>query len=253
MEVIWTKPLLKQNCIEQVVHESVKKDFEYLQQKRLQNLPGKPVPVLSYYHSKNVFPDIHEESSVFQSVPIYPVTGQLCILCILLFVPPPNPMGLGISSLLKYFLTWSYCTRHQSSLLQINPQVSRSWDSWKMVLLVKTNMKKVFSTSAFFHVLCHQVTWRELAQHLPNLPLFLHILMPFSFCLWHPSKFNSIWAWAFLLHLYFTQVTFSSFHPLYASFLYLSLARAWLIYPCRYPGIFARLHSLLVEMHCSWA
>lgn len=62
--------------MEQVVHESVKKAFENLQKQRLQNLSGKPVSVLSYCHSKSVFPDIQEEQSIFQSVPICPVTGQ---------------------------------------------------------------------------------------------------------------------------------------------------------------------------------
>lgn len=50
LEVIWIKPLLKQNCIEQIFHESAKKAFEHLQKQRLQNFPGKPVPVISYYN-----------------------------------------------------------------------------------------------------------------------------------------------------------------------------------------------------------
>ena len=52
--------------------------FEHLQRRRLHNLPGQPVPVLSQPHSKKAIPDVQRDPPVFQFVPIAsgPVTGH---------------------------------------------------------------------------------------------------------------------------------------------------------------------------------
>lgn len=133
----------------------------------------------------------------------------------------------GFRLVLSSYLFPNLILLHQAHLLhtfllQINPQVSGSWDSWRLVLLVKTNMKKVFSTSAFFHVLCYQVTWRELANIFLIFLLFpIYLNKPFSFCLWHPKKFNCIWGRAFLTSSLVLPGYFL-FLPLSVGFLFVS-------------------------------
>ena len=71
-------PLLNQDHLEQVAQDHVQAGFEYLQRRRLHNLSGQPVPVLSHLQSKEVFSHIERELPEFQFVPIAPcpVTGQ---------------------------------------------------------------------------------------------------------------------------------------------------------------------------------
>ena len=70
--------LLKQCYLEQVAQDSLQMASEYLQGRRLHNLPGQPIPMFSVPHSEKMFPDVRTEPLVFQSVPIAsgPVTGH---------------------------------------------------------------------------------------------------------------------------------------------------------------------------------
>jgi len=43
-------PLLKQKHLQQIAQDDVQLAFEYLQGRKLHNLPGQPVPVLSHSH-----------------------------------------------------------------------------------------------------------------------------------------------------------------------------------------------------------
>jgi len=61
-------PLLKQDHLEPAAQDQIQTAFEYLQGRRLHNLSGRSVPVLSHPHSKNVFPNVQTEASVFQFV-----------------------------------------------------------------------------------------------------------------------------------------------------------------------------------------
>lgn len=49
---------------------------EYLQEKRIHNLSGKPVPALNHPHSKEVSPHIHSGLPLFQLIPFasHPIT-----------------------------------------------------------------------------------------------------------------------------------------------------------------------------------
>ena len=70
--------LSKQGCLEQVAQELVKVGFEYFQRRRLQNLSGKPVPVLHHPQSEEFLPHVQLELPMLQSVPVArcPVTGR---------------------------------------------------------------------------------------------------------------------------------------------------------------------------------
>lgn len=57
-------------------------------------------------------------------------------------------LELCMSSFFKYLLTWSYSIEGKYSLHQPRPLVSGTWDSWRLVILVKTEAKKTLSTSA---------------------------------------------------------------------------------------------------------
>jgi len=57
-----------------VLQDHVQTAFKYFQGRRLCNLPGQPVPVLSHSHSKKkLFPGVQMDPSVFQFVPIVQV------------------------------------------------------------------------------------------------------------------------------------------------------------------------------------
>lgn len=60
--------------LQQVTQESILVGLEYLQ-RRLHSLCGQPAPVLRHPHSKEDFPQIHVELSVFWFVPIAPCHG----------------------------------------------------------------------------------------------------------------------------------------------------------------------------------
>jgi len=60
---------------------------------------------------------------------------------------PPGPMDLYTSILFKQSMTWSSSTKGTSSLLQPFLLVSGIWNSWRLVLVVKTEAKKTFSIS----------------------------------------------------------------------------------------------------------
>lgn len=60
-------------------------------------------------------------------------------------------------SLLKYSLIWPSSSKGASFLLQPFPLVSGTWDSWRLVLLVKNWGKGSIQFSSLFHILCYQV------------------------------------------------------------------------------------------------
>jgi len=70
-------PLPKQDHLEQAAEDLFQAGFEYLQRRRLHNLPGQPVPVLRHPQSE-VLPHVQTELPVLQFVPIAPrpVTGH---------------------------------------------------------------------------------------------------------------------------------------------------------------------------------
>ena len=83
-------PLPKQGLPEQDAQGLIQVGFEYLQRRRLHNLPGQPVPVLRH-PQREVLPHVQMELSVLQFVPIAPcpvvnihaayVNGFLPCLC----------------------------------------------------------------------------------------------------------------------------------------------------------------------------
>ena len=71
--------LPKQGHVQQAAQDPVQAGLEYLQRRRLHNLPGQPVPVLRH-HQSEVLPHVQTELPVPQFVPITP-----CPVCKLLF------------------------------------------------------------------------------------------------------------------------------------------------------------------------
>ena len=65
-------PLPKQGHLQQAAQDLVQTDLEYLQRRRLHNLPGQPVPVLHHPQREEVLPHVHTELPMLQSVPIAP-------------------------------------------------------------------------------------------------------------------------------------------------------------------------------------
>ena len=65
-------PLPKQGHLDQVAKDLVQAGLEYLQRRRLHNLPRQPVPVLSHPQSVEVLPHFWLELPVLQFVPIAP-------------------------------------------------------------------------------------------------------------------------------------------------------------------------------------
>jgi len=70
--------LLKQGHPEQAAEDLVQVGLEYLQRRRLHNLPGQPGPVLHHPQREEVLPRVQTELPVPQFVPIAPcpVTGH---------------------------------------------------------------------------------------------------------------------------------------------------------------------------------
>ena len=65
-------PLPKQGHLEQAAQDLVQAGLEYLQRRRLHNLPGQPVPGLRHPQSEEVLPHVHTELPMLQFVPIAP-------------------------------------------------------------------------------------------------------------------------------------------------------------------------------------
>jgi len=70
--------LLKQSHLQQAAQDLFQVGLEYLQRRRLHNLPGQPVPVLRHPQSEEFLPHVQTELPVPQFVPIAPcpVTGH---------------------------------------------------------------------------------------------------------------------------------------------------------------------------------
>ena len=69
---------LVQPRLQQAAQDHVQAGLEYLQRRRLHNLPGQPVPVLHHPQREEVLPHVQLELPVLQFVPIAPcpVTGH---------------------------------------------------------------------------------------------------------------------------------------------------------------------------------
>jgi len=65
-------PLPKQGPLQQAAQDLVQMGLEYLQRRRLHNLPGQPVPVLRHPHSEEVLPHVQTELPLLPFVPIAP-------------------------------------------------------------------------------------------------------------------------------------------------------------------------------------
>lgn len=147
------------------------------------------------------------------------------------------------------------------SSLQPFPLGSGTCGSWRLLLLAKSQAKKAFSNAAF------PMSWVTRSPNSSNngatfLLVFLlppvYIQKPFL-SLTDLARSNSSGALAFLtsslyawrMFLNSFQVTHPCFHPLYASFLCLSLTRSILLI---YTGLLALLPDfLLAGMNSSWA
>ena len=70
--------LPKQGHPEQAAQDLVQVGLEYLQRRRLHNLPGQPVPVLRHPQREEVLPQVQLELPMLQFVPVVPcpVTGH---------------------------------------------------------------------------------------------------------------------------------------------------------------------------------
>ena len=70
--------LLKQGHLQQAAQDCVQAGLEYLQRRRIHNLPGQPVPVLRHPQREEILPHVQLELPVLQFVPIAPcpVTGH---------------------------------------------------------------------------------------------------------------------------------------------------------------------------------
>ena len=71
-------PLLKPGHVEHIAQDLIQVGLEYLQRRRLHNLPGQPAPGLCHPQREEVLPHVQTELPVLQVVPIAPcpVTGH---------------------------------------------------------------------------------------------------------------------------------------------------------------------------------
>ena len=71
-------PLPKQGHLQQAAEDLVQVGLEYLQRRRLHNLPGQPVPGLRHPQREEVLPHVQMELHLLQFVPVAPcpVTGH---------------------------------------------------------------------------------------------------------------------------------------------------------------------------------
>ena len=65
-------PLTKQGHLQQAEQDIVQAGLEYLQRRRIHNLPGQPVPGLRHPQREEVLPHVQMELPVLQFVPIAP-------------------------------------------------------------------------------------------------------------------------------------------------------------------------------------
>jgi len=65
-------PLPKQSHLQQAAQDLVQVGLEYLQRRRLHNLPGQPVPVLRHPQREEVLPHVQLELPLLQFVPVAP-------------------------------------------------------------------------------------------------------------------------------------------------------------------------------------
>jgi len=75
-------PLPKQGHLEQAAQDRVQVGLEYLQRRRLHNLPGQRVPVLRHPQREEVLPHVKVELPMLQFGPI-----ALCPLSFILDIP----------------------------------------------------------------------------------------------------------------------------------------------------------------------
>jgi len=70
--------LVQPSCLQQASEDLVQAGLEYLQRRRLHNLPGQAVPVLRHPQREEILPHVQTELPVLQFVPIAPcrVTGH---------------------------------------------------------------------------------------------------------------------------------------------------------------------------------
>jgi len=71
-------PLSKQGHLEEAAQDRVQVSFEYVQRRRIHNLPGQLIPVLRHPQSREVLPHVQMEVAMLQFVPVAPcsVTGH---------------------------------------------------------------------------------------------------------------------------------------------------------------------------------
>ena len=76
--VTQSNPPAEQGHPQQAAQDLVQTGLEYLQRRRLHNLPGQPVPGLGHPQREEVLPHVQMELPVLQFVPIAPcpVTGH---------------------------------------------------------------------------------------------------------------------------------------------------------------------------------
>jgi len=65
-------PLLKQGRLQQAAQDLVQVGLEYLQRRRLHNIPEQPVPVLHHPQREEVLPHVQTELPMLQFVPVAP-------------------------------------------------------------------------------------------------------------------------------------------------------------------------------------
>jgi len=65
-------PLPKQGHLEQAAQDLIQAGFQYLQRRRLHNLPGQPAPVLRHPQSEEILPHVQRELPMLQFVPVAP-------------------------------------------------------------------------------------------------------------------------------------------------------------------------------------
>ena len=74
-------PLPKQGHLQQTAQDLVQAGFEYVQRRRIHNLPRQPVPMLHHPQSKEVPLRVQMELPTLQFVPVAhcPVAGHQCL------------------------------------------------------------------------------------------------------------------------------------------------------------------------------
>ena len=72
LEIIETNPPAKAGSLHQVAQVGVQARLEYLQRRRLHNLPGQPVPVLRHPHREEVLTHIRAKLPMLQLMSVSP-------------------------------------------------------------------------------------------------------------------------------------------------------------------------------------